>query len=517
MDRREANLGYFNHDAARVHGDRVAIVDLSGARPREVRHAELDRRMERVAAALNALGLAPGDRLLLAMDNRFEFVEAFFGAMRAGVVPVPLNIKLGAETIRFVVADSGCRAAIVSPGSHADIEAIVEAAGLEPRIAAAPVPPGWLAYEDVLASAEPERFEPPMIAPGQVAFQPYTSGSTGRPKGVLLSHEGMRWGIRSSQEHWTVAPDDRALIAGPLYHKNAMRVSVKPKLHAGASVVVLPRFEPRAFLSALAEYGCTDTGGVPAMYRMILQEEDLLSRLSFDRLRTLEMGSAVVGAELIAAVEAAFGVPVIEAYGLTEGGGPLREPVDHRPAPRGSCGLVAPEVEVKLLDDDGAPDDSNGVLWVRSPAVTVGYHNRPELDAERLDDGWLCTGDIFSRDGNGFFYFMGRTDDQFSCGGENINPKEVELLLVQHPDVVDAAVAPIRHEVKDLAPAALVTLRAGATVDEAAIKAFTLEHGPAYAHPRRVVVVDSLPLLGTGKIDRRGVAETLARAAGEPT
>ena len=230
------------------------------------------------------------------------------------------------------------------------------------------------------------------------------------------------------------------------------------------------------------------------------------------------MGSAVVGADLVVAVEAAFGAPVVEAYGLTEGGGPLREPVDGRAVPRGSCGMVAPEVEARLVDENGAPADELGELCVRSPAVLVGYHNRPELDRERLVDGWLRTGDIFRRDAGGFFYFMGRTDDRFSCGGENIYPKEVELVLVQHPDVVDAVCAPIPHPLKGLAPAALVTLRSAAALDEAALKAFCLENGPAYAHPRRVFVVDQLPIGGTGKIDRalarRTIDDLIAGKAG---
>ena len=515
-DPRDGNLGYFNREAAARHGGRTAIVDLSRAPARHVAHGELDARMDRVAAALSARGLAPGDRVLLAMANRFEFVEAFFGAMRAGLAPVPLNIRLGADTIRFVVRDSGCKAVIASPGAHPEIESICESAGLAPRIAAAPAPPGWEEYESVLAEADPGGFVPPPIAPRQVAFLPYTSGSTGRPKGVLLAHDGMLWAIRSSQRHWPAAPDDRALIAGPLYHKNAMRVSVKPKLHVGASVVVLPRFGPRDFLLALSAYRCTEAGGVPAMYRMMLAEPGLIESLDFSALEVLEMGSAVVGAELIAAVERAFGATVIEAYGLTEGGGPLREAADGRPAPRGSCGLAAPEIGIRLVDGSGS-EAAEGELWVRSPAVLVGYNNRPDLDAGRFRDGWLRTGDLFRRDAEGFFYFQGRTDDQFSCGGENINPKEVELLLVQHPAVIDAVVAPVPHALKDLAPAALVTLRPDRDADEAALKAFALERGPAYAHPRRIFAVDALPVGGTGKIDRRAVRERLlALIAGNP-
>ena len=514
----DTNLGYFNAQIARMKGARTAIIDLSRSEPLSITHAELNERMNRIAAALQARGLARGDRLLLATGNRSEFIEVFFGSMRAGIVPIPLNHKLGADTIRFIMEDAGTQAAVISPECHPEIEMLVEEAGLSPRISTDAPTSGWESYEDLLASAAPDAVTPAEPAPREVAFLPYTSGSTGVPKGVLLPHDGMLWAIRAAQRYWPLLPDDRALIAGPLFHKNAMRVSVKPMLRVGASVVILPQFEPKMFLRALAEYDCTHSGGVPAMYRMTLAEEDLLASLKFPKLKCLEMGSAVVGATLIAAVETAFDTPVTEAYGLTEGGGPLREPPDEkdarkkRPVPRGSCGVIAPEVEVKMVDTTGAENPSEGELWVRSPAVLTGYNNRPELTAERIIDGFLRTGDIFRRDKDGHFFFMGRTDDQFSCGGENINPKEVELLLVQHPDIVDAVVAPIPHDVKGFAPAALITVRGAAAPDEDTVKRFALTHGPAYAHPRRVFVVQNMPFNGAGKIDRAlAKAEILAR------
>jgi len=505
----DTNLGYFNQMAAKNRGSNIALIDLSGNQRRELTHAALNDRMEHVANALTAHGLKPGDRLLLAMGNRSEFIEVFFGAMRAGLVPIPLNIKLGADTVRFIIDDAACKAAIVEPDSHPEIEQIISDKNLELQVALTPAATGWIDYEALLADALHKPFQPSAMDPDQIAFLPYTSGSTGRPKGVCLSHRGMLWAIRLSQKYWPCDPDDRTLVAGPLYHKNAMRVSIKPKLYVGASAVILPRFEPKMFLTALAEFECTDTGGVPAMYRMMLAEEELLASLEFSRLKTLEMGSAVVGADLIKAVEEAFNAPVEEAYGLTEGGGPLRQPTDGQPVPRGSCGMVSPEVEVKLVDTEGNEQSENGELWVRSPAVLTGYNNRPELTIERITNGWLHTNDLFRRDADGFFYFMGRTDDQFTCGGENIQPKEVELLLVQHPAVIDASVLPIAHELKGLAPAALVTLRPHSASSEEDIKRFCIENGPAYAHPRRIFPVDALPVGGTGKVDRKIAKEMI--------
>ncbi len=511
------NLGYFNYDAALQYGERPALIDLSGSNPREINHAELNQRMDRVASGLCTMGLKTGDRLLLAMSNRYEFVEAFFGAMRAGVVPIPLNTKLGAETISFIIDDCRCNAAIIEPSCNPQLENIIDKKELSVRIALPSPHSGWTDYDNWISTNNVTAFQSPEIPADQVAFLPYTSGSTGRPKGVLLTHSGMLWAIRLSQEFWPCTPEDRTLVAGPLYHKNAMRVSIKPKLYVGASAVILPKFEPQTFLRSLADFGCTDTGGVPAMYRMMLAEEELLSELQFPNLKTLEMGSAVVGAELIQAVERKFGAQVEEAYGLTEGGGPLRQPIDGRSVPRGSCGVVSPGVDIKLMDENGKINPHEGELWVRSPAVLAGYNNRPELNKERLTDGWLHTNDIFHKDKDGFFFFKGRTDDQFSCGGENIQPKEVELLLVQHPSVIDAVVVPIKHEVKGLAPAALVTQRPDRPTDEVNIKNFCLEYGPAYAHPRRVICIDNLPIGGTGKVDRKLAKEIVEQAIASGT
>jgi acyl-CoA synthetase (AMP-forming)/AMP-acid ligase II len=507
--RRRANLGYLNLDAAQAHGARPAIVDYATTPPRIVSHGELFAAMERVGAAAQGAGLKPGDIVLLAMTNRAEFIAAFFGLMRAGAVPIPLNVKLGADTIRFVLEDSRAVAAVVEPAANPHVVALAaDATGLKTKIALAPAPPaGWQSYARWLDSADPAALDPPAIAGAEIAFIPYTSGSTGRPKGVMLAHRGLLWSIRTAQKYRPSGPDDRALVAGPLYHKNAMREGVKPRLHAGGSIVLMPKFDPRAALVALAEHECVHFAGVPAMFKLMLQQRDLLARLEFPKLKGLAMGSAVVGAELLHAVEAAFGVAARDTYGLTEGGGPLGSPRDGRPTPPESCGVQAPEVELKLVDADGRTSANQGELWVKSPVVAVGYLNLPGLTAERLPDGWLRTGDVFRRDAQGFYYFLGRTDDAFRSGGENIYPKEVENLLLGHAGVADVAVMPAPHPVKGHVPIALVVRRTGTDAGEDELKQYCLANGPAYAHPRRVFFVDAIPLGGTEKVDPKAVRE----------
>lgn len=502
------NLGYFFSHVAQRAPNRPALVDLWNGQERRISYSALDERASRFAAVLRLRGLRPGDRLALMVGNRSEFIEAFFGAMRAGLVPVPLNIKQPAASLVWMIKDAGCRAALVDVDSLSGAEAISVEAGIEVCITLSNSTNGAFSYEAALRDAGP--LADPAVSPDGIAFQAYTAGSTGRPKGVRLTHSGMLWSIRSTQEHWPMPEDEVGLVAVPLFHKNAMRGTIKPALYSGACAVIMPRFEPRAFLEALARYRATFAGGVPAIFSMLLDQRDLLRTLDFSDLSTLSIGSAVVPNELLSQLERAFpGVSVKESYGLTEGGGPLRAPLDGRTPPRGSSGTVAPGYEVMLVGEDGQRDAQVGELWTRSPCVTAGYHNLPDVTRERIVDGWLRTGDVFRRDEEGFFYFIGRVDDMFSCGGENIYPKEVEDLLLAHPAVREACVTPVPHEVKGFAPAAMVVLQQGQTATSEELKAFCLARGPAYAHPRRILIVDELPLSGAGKPDRRAVQKHL--------
>lgn len=497
------NLGFFHRPALAHAAERTALVELaSHGAATSITHGELDAHMDAVAAGLARAGLGPGDRLLVATGNGIAFVACLFGAMRLGVQPVPLNTALGADVIAHIVADAAIEAVV------GDLEAAPHLGEVDlpaRRWAIGRVPAGWRRFADLLAfDAAYDAFAP---GPRTPAFVAYTSGSSGLPKGVLLGHDGLLWSISLAERLAPLPVDACAVAATPLYHKNAMRGIIKPYLRAGATAVILRRFAPRLFVEALADYGATFTSGVPAIFSRALAERDLFARLRFPHLASVAIGSAVVTEALAAAVEAAFETKVKNAYGLTEAGGPLQPPGDGRPVPGGSVGVVAPEGEVALRDFSGQPVTGAGVgeLWVKNPAVTLGYLHRPEETAERLVDGWFKTGDRFRRDADGFFFFVGRADEMFNCGGENLYPKQVEDLIARHPDVAEVAVAPIPHDDKGQAPAALVVPRAGSSPTADEIRRFCLAHGPAYAHPRRILLVDALPMLGTGKTDRRAV------------
>jgi len=508
---RSRNLGFFFDTSVREVPDKVAVIDLFGGRERQVTYRALHARMDRVAAMLAGLGARPGERIGVLVGNRVEFLEVFFGAMRIGAIPVILNTRLVADMLTAIFADAGCRIAVIDPSCNPNAIAIAERLPLVHRIALDGAP-GCLWYEDALAAAGAPPAPPPLDDDAQ-AFQPYTSGSTGRPKGAIMTHRGMLWYVAHNQRHWPSRREDRGCVALPLFHKNALRGTVKPMLFAGGSFVLMPRFEPKAYVEALAKYRCTFSRGVAAVFTMVLEHREFFGALDLGALRSLSIGSAVVPPELLNAVERALpGVKMSESYGLTEGGSPFRAPLDGRPVPRGSVGTLAPEVEVKLIDAEGRENATDGELLIRSPYVCLGYHNQPEVTAAKLTDGWLRTGDIFHRDADGFYFFRSRVDDMFSCGGENIYPKEVENVLFTHPDVADAVVAPVPHGVKGYVPAAMVIARGGARLSPAALKSHFLAHGPAYAHPRFIAVVPQFPLNGAGKIDRGAVRQALEAA-----
>jgi acyl-CoA synthetase (AMP-forming)/AMP-acid ligase II len=450
-----------------------------------------------VARGLRKAGLAAGDRIAILSLNRHEFVATLLGAMRACVVPVPINIKLAPETVRFIVEDAGARIVFSDAGSLASCPsgvAIVEYDGSASR-----------AFDAFIDRGDFTAFEP---APDSIAVQPYTSGSTGRPKGVLLTHYGQNWSRLILAHTRGTTERDVILVAAPLYHKNALN-AIKQGLTAGAMLPLLPRFEVERYIEAIGRYHCTVISGVPTMMSMVLARRDLLAKTDTSSVRTIMMGSAPSSRTLLEQLRTVFpNAEPLVVYGVTEGGPvPLGPHPEGKPRPPGSIGVPYRGTEARLL---GGPNDNEGELVVRNPGVLLAYHNLPQESAKRIRDGWYYTGDICRRDAEGFYYFVGRTDDMFVSGGENIFPIEVETLLERHPAVHQAYVMPFEHEMKGQVPYAFVVLRQGADADEQTLKQFALAHGPPYQHPRRVFFLRELPLAGTNKIDQQKLRQWVA-------
>jgi len=485
--------------AAHAESSRTAITDLRDPEwPRPVSFCALDAACDACARGLVRLGLEPGDRVGILSLNRVEFVIALLGAMRAGVVPVPINVKLSADTVSYIVFDSATRLMFAEPEPKSLVPGgirVVEFGSSGPE-----------GFESFLDHGSFHAFEP---IPDSVAIQCYTSGSTGRPKGVLLTHYGQNWSRRILAHTRGTTERDVILIAAPLFHKNALN-AIKQGLTAGATLKLLPQFSVERYIETIARYRCTVISGVPTMMAMLLARRDLLNKIDTSSVRTVMMGSAKSSPHLLTELREYFpNAEPLVVYGVTEGGPvPLGPHPEGKPCPPGSIGMPYPGTEAKLV---GGSDPAEGELAVKNPGVLLGYHNLPAETAGRLRDGWYYTGDICRRDGEGFYYFVGRNDDMFVCGGENIFPVEVETLLERHPAVDQALVMPFDHEMKGQVPYAFVVLRAGAQATEEDLKQFAVANGPAYQHPRRVFFVERLPLAGTNKIDKQRLREWVAK------
>lgn len=238
---RQRNLGFFFDEALRRLPDKVAVIDLFGGQERRSTYRQLDDRMDRVARMLARLGVRPGDRVAMLVGNRVEFVEFFFGAMRAGAIPLLLNTRLAASTLEQLITNAACVLAIVDPSSTREALSLAGRLPVRHRMLLDQVEPGFLAFEREMAEPAPS-VAPPPIADDTQAFQPYTSGSTGRPKGAIMTHRGMLWYVAYNQHYWPSAEDSRGLVALPLFHKNALRGTVKPMLYAGGSFVLMPGY-----------------------------------------------------------------------------------------------------------------------------------------------------------------------------------------------------------------------------------------------------------------------------------
>jgi acyl-CoA synthetase (AMP-forming)/AMP-acid ligase II len=298
-----------------------------------------------------------------------------------------------------------------------------------------------------------------------------------------------------------------------------MACGVFPAWLAGAGSVILPYFDPALVIEAIEKWRCTFTTGVPAMYKMILNERQLLSEHDVSSMSFLSCGSAPMPASLLAELQEVFGgVDLMEGYGLTEGG-PLISILPRFGKRRiGSIGLVLPETEIRLCDPFGeeVPAGEAGELWVRGPGVAKGYHNRPEATAARfVGDGWLRSGDLIRQDEDGFLYFVGRVDDRINVAGEHAYPSEIESILIDHPAVQDVCVVGRRHDVKGEVPIAFV-VPDGEPPSFEELREWFFERGPKFAHPREVIFLDALPLAATGKVDRRCLAQQAADARMRP-
>ena len=477
-----------------VPEDRLALVDLGAGVERHFSYGDLRRVTGAIARGLLARGLVRGDRVAILSLNRAEFLLSFLGIMQAGLVAVPVNYKLPADTVRYIVND--CDARIV----------LCDAA----RLPMVPEALPRVSFDDGFEEFVDEGpFVPVPMQPEEPAMFLYTSGSSGRPKGVVLSHYSHIW-VVTVRTRWPGPVGQRSLVAAPLYHMNGLG-TCQATFAQGDAIVLLPQFAAADYIAAIGRYQVNLLTSVPTMIAMMLRERELLARTDLSSVRAIRMGSAPLTQSLIEHARSVFpDAQINNGYGTTEIG-----PVVFGPHPNGikqpelSPGYPHRAVQLRLTRD-GAEVEDEGVLEVKCGGLMTHYHKLPQATARVMTaDGYYRTGDVFRRDENGFFFFVGREDDMFVCGGENIYPNDVERMLERHPGIHQAAVVPVPDELKGHKPIAFIVRTSGATLEEEAVKAYALANAPAFQHPRRVIFIDEMPLAGTNKIDKRALANSL--------
>ena len=464
----------------------------------KVSFGDLDREADRVAGALASLGIAPGDRVAIAMHNCPYFAYAYFGILRAGAAVVPLNIMLTATETAAILRDAGARA-VLAAGPYAVV--VQEAArGVETveRVFTAD------AWEELGDSERP----PVSVGGDDLAVLTYTSGTTGEPKGVMLSHDNLLANLRQQmaipEAH--VSEDDVLFLALPLFHIFGLNVTLGLLVMNGATGVLMERFEPVPALRVIVEHKVTVLFGAPTMYGAWISVPGA-DQYDLSKVRLAVSGAAPLGTDVLRTFYDLFGVRVYEGYGLTETAPTLwSNRMADKPRP-GSVGKPLPEVEFRLIDETGEDVELGdpGEVVVKGPNVFKGYWNRPADTEQAFIDGWFRTGDVGVLDEEGYLYLVDRKRDLIIVSGFNVFPSEIENALLLNPKVAEAAVVGIPHAYTGESVKAYVVLEPGAEATEAELVADVQMRLARFKCPSSIEITDDLPHLLTGKVLRRAL------------
>jgi acetyl-CoA synthetase len=493
-------------------GGRLALTGPMGAR----RYAELCAEASQWGHGFLSLGLKRGDRVLMFLDDTPAYPAAFFGAVRAGLVPLLINTLTPPDLLQFYLSDSAASVAVADAEFCARFDAVackdtplrmliaVNGKARDHAVQNAVAAEAWLsAFPADLAEADTHRNE--------MAFWMYSSGSTGRPKGIVhLQHDMAYSDLAFAQNVLKLTPDDICFSVPKMFFAYGFGNSITFPFSAGAATLLLPgQPKPQAIFDAIERYRPSVFFGLPTLYTSLTKAEGA-GRTDFSSLRMALSAAEVLSAEVFNGWKRLSGLEIVEGLGSTE---VLHIYLSNRPEHKklGAAGLRVPGYEIALRNSDGRDvgDNEEGILWVRGDSNTPLYWNRPDKSAETIREaGWIYTGDRFVRDSDGFYFFRGRADDLIKISGQWVYPLEVELCLAEHPDVRECAVFAAELPDRRMTLKAVVVLNSQAFDEDDATKMlqdFVKAKLLPYKYPREVKFIDELPKTGTGKIDRQAL------------
>jgi long-chain acyl-CoA synthetase len=482
-------------------------------------YAELDLASNKFASVLQHAGVQPGQKVALMMPNVPQFAVIYYGILKAGGVVVPLNVLLKAPEVHYHLSDSDAVALIAWEGfaEHA-LPGYVETETCQtlwlvnaPGSSTDPDVRGGRNFNKDMATASPS-FEMAQTMPDDTAVILYTSGTTGRPKGAELTHFNMFFNARVSIEFLGInwEPNDVVLVALPLFHAFGQSCQLNTTIGVGGTITLMPRFDPVKAYEVIQRDKVTKFSGVPTMFFYLLNHPDR-TKYDLSSLTGCTSGGSAIPVEVLNRWEQLFGFKILEGFGLSETSPTASFNVMFKPSKPGSIGLPVWGVEMRLVDDDDkeVPAGEPGELCIRGHNVMKGYYKRPEATAEVMRNGWFHTGDIATKDTEGYFFIVDRKKDMLLRGGYNVYPREIEEVLYTHAAIAECAVIGVPDPALGEEVKAIVVLKDGASVTEDELREFTKARLASYKYPRYIEIrTEPLPKNATGKILKRELRQS---------